>query len=179
MASTLTVDNIVGATTANKIHIPGGVIQVIQAIRTDADSESLAVGAFSAAILSAAITPQKTTSKILVLCNLHITTGTATAGSAALLRRGGTDIGIGDASGSAVRATGGGFGGAVSNRMHSNIAMTILDSPSTTSEITYTAHGKHGYNTTQLLYWNREQVSVTSGANSRVSSTLTLMVIGQ
>ena len=34
MASTLTVDNIVGATTANTVHAPGHVIQVVEGTTT-------------------------------------------------------------------------------------------------------------------------------------------------
>jgi hypothetical protein len=155
----------------------GSVLQVVQDIETAAGSESLAEGAFSAAILSASITPVSTSSKILVLCNLNLSTSTATAGAAALLKRGGTAIGVGDASGVATQATGGGLGANISSRLISNIAMTILDSPSTTSAVTYTAHGKHGLNDSSVVYWNREQGAISSGGNSRVSSTLTLMEI--
>lgn len=179
MASTLTVDNIVGATASDKIYIPGHVIQVVQDITTDSNSESLAVGVFSAAIMSASITPQSTTSKILVLCTLHLATGSQTAGAAALLKRSGTEICIGDANGNMARASGGGTGSAISSRLISNIQMTFLDSPSTVGATTYTAHGKHGYNTTQTLYWNRELDATNGPQVSRVPSTLTLMEIAQ
>jgi len=165
-------------TAVTSAGLPSGtVLQVVQDIETAAGSESLAVGAFSAAILSASITPVSTSSKILVLCNLNLSTGTTTAGAAALLKRGGTAIGVGDASGVATQATGGGLGSNISSRLISNIAMTILDSPSTTSAVTYTAHGKHGLGGSHDVYWNREEGAISTGGNSRVSSTLTLMEI--
>jgi hypothetical protein len=155
----------------------GTVLQVIQDIETAAGGETLNVGVFSTAILSATITPSSSSSKILVFCSLHLSTGVVTAGAAALLKRGSTSIGLGDAFGSGRQATGGGMGAGVSNRLISNISMTVLDTPSTTSAITYTAHGGHGYTSSQDLYWNREQRTVENASHSRVSSTLTLMEI--
>ena len=155
----------------------GSVLQVVQDIETAASSEDLSVGAFSAAILSASITPSSASSKILVICSLNLATETTTAGAAALIKRGSTSIGLGDAAGGGTQATGGGFGSSVNGRIISNIAMTILDSPSTTSSVTYTAHGKTGLNGTAFLFWNREQQSTTNSSHNRVSSTLTLMEI--
>jgi len=155
----------------------GTVLQVIQDIETAAGSETLNEGIFSAAILSATITPSSSSSKILVFCSLHLATGVQTAGAAALLKRGSTAIGLGDAFGSARQATGGGMGSGINNRLISNISMTVLDTPSTTSAITYTAHGSHGFTSSQALHWNREQRTVENASHSRVSSTLTLMEI--
>ena len=159
------------------LNVAGSVLQVVQDIETAAGSQSLAVGVFSSAILSASITPISTSSKILVLCNLNLATGTGTSGAAGLLKRDGTPIGVGDAASNAAQATGGGIGSGVSVRLISNISMTILDSPSTTSAITYTAHGKHGLSSATVLYWNREQQTASNSSHSRVSSTLTLMEI--
>ena len=159
-------------------NMPAGtVLQVVQDFESASSSESLATGAFSAAILSAAITPSSTSSKILILCTLHLTTQNQTAGAAALLKRGSTAICLGDASGNMARGSGGGLGGNISARLISNIQMTFLDSPSSTSATTYTAHGKTGYNNTQILYWNRELDTTNSTAVTRVPSTLTLMEI--
>ena len=161
------------------MRVPGSVIQVVQDIETAAGSQSLAVGVFSSAILSASITPISTSSKILVLCNLNLATSTATSGAAGLLKRGGTPIGVGDAVSGSAQATGGGLGSGISVRLISNISMTILDSPSTASAITYTAHGKHGYSSAAVVYWNREQQTASNSSHGRVSSTLTLMEVAQ
>ena len=159
------------------LNVTGSVLQVLQDIETAAGSQSFGPNNHSAAILSASITPISTSSKILVICNLNLSTSTLTSGASALLKRDGTSIGVGDANGSASQVTGGGLGSGISARLISNIAMTILDSPSTTSAITYTAHGKHGYSSTAVVYWNRENQTVANTSHSRVSSTLTLMEI--
>jgi len=155
----------------------GAVLQVVQDFESAASSESLAAGAFSAAILSATITPFSSSSKILILCTLHLTTGNQTAGVAAVLKRNSTSICLGDASGNMTRGSGGGTGAAISSRLISNIQMSFLDTPSTASAITYTAHGKTGYNSTQTLYWNRELDTTNGSQVTRVPSTLTLMEI--
>ena len=165
-------------TAVTSAGLPSGtVLQVVQDIETASGTETFGPNNHSSAILSALITPISTSSKILVICNLNFSTSTLTAGASALLKRNGTSIGIGDASGNASRVTGGGLGSNISARLISNIAMTILDSPSTTSAITYTAHGKHGYSSTAPIFWNRENQTVANTSHARVSSTLTLMEI--
>lgn len=64
MASTLTVDNIVGATAAAKVHMPGGVVQVIQG--NTATRVLISTGTYTFTGLTASITPKFSTSKILV-----------------------------------------------------------------------------------------------------------------
>ena len=65
MASTLTVDNIVGATAAGNVHIPGGVVQLVnakkspQAITTSSTS-------YVTTGMSVTITPKFSTSKIFL-----------------------------------------------------------------------------------------------------------------
>lgn len=165
------------AVSALPAGVGGKVLQVVQDIETAASSETLAAGVFSSAILSATITPSSASNKILVLCTLHLTTGNQTGGAAALLKRGGTEICIGDANGNMARASGGGLGAAIGSRLISNIQMTFLDSPSTTNATAYTAHGKHGFNSSQALYWNRELDTTNASNISRVPSTITLMEI--
>ena len=68
MASQLTVDNIVGATSSDKIHIPGHVIQVVSAIKDDKQTVT-STSFVDVTGLSVSITPTSTSSKILVLFN--------------------------------------------------------------------------------------------------------------
>jgi len=67
MASTLTVDNIVGATSASKVHVPGGVVQVVTS-----QMAASAVGTTSSSYvttgLSLTITPKFSNSKIYLTC---------------------------------------------------------------------------------------------------------------
>jgi len=168
-----------GRVTGNKIQSPGSVIQTKQTYRTSQFSQSLTTGNFSDAVMTLSITPTSSSNKILVLCTVHISTGSGTNGAQALLKRDGTPIGIADADGSRARATGAGMGSAAVNRMQSNVQMTFLDSPSSTSALSYTAHIKPGFAGTQTVYLNREGGGhSTDNSNVGLSaSSLTLMEI--
>jgi len=155
----------------------GKLGNVVQTYRTSVFSETLATGAYSSAVMTASITPSSTSSKILVLCTVHIATGSATNGAMAQLQRGGTPIGIGDASGNRSRCTGAGMGSNAVSRMQSNVQMTFLDSPSSTSALSYTAHIKHGYASNQIVYLNREQSDSDQSSVGRSASSLTLMEV--
>jgi hypothetical protein len=166
-----------GAVTAPKKGA-GSILQVVQEYRTSTFSETLAVGNFSSAVMTASITPASTSNKILVLCTVHIATGSSTNGSQALIKRAGTGIGLGDDPGdNRVPCTGAGMGSAAVNRMQSNVQMTVLDSPSSTSAVSYTAHIKPGFNGTQIVYLNRENSDANTGGVGRSASSLTLIEI--
>ena len=73
MASQLTVDNIVGATTAGNVHIPGAVIQV----KSTNTNTRTTHGSTSYQVIDdivATITPKYATSKILVMMNVMVRT---------------------------------------------------------------------------------------------------------
>ena len=169
-----------GAATGSKLGA-GSIIQVIQTYRTSTFSEELTVGNFSSAVMTASITPTSTSNKILVLCTLHISNGSAssnaTNGCQALIKRDGTGIGVGDAAGNRVRSTGAGIGSANTNRLQSNVHMTFLDSPSSTSALSYTAHIKPGFNGTQYVNLNKEQSDGDLSSVGRSASSITLMEV--
>ena len=157
----------------------GSIIQTKQTYRTSQFSQSLTTGNFSDAVMTLSITPTSSSNKILVLCTVQISTGSGTNGSQALLKRDGTPIGIADADGNRARATGAGMGSAAVNRMQSNVQMTFLDSPASSSSLSYTAHIKPGFAGSQAVYLNREGGGhSTDASNVGVSaSSLTLLEI--
>ena len=157
----------------------GSIIQTKQTYRTSLFEQSLTTGNFSDAVMTLSITPTSSSNKILVLCTVQISTGGGTNGAQSLLKRDGTPIGIADAAGSRARGTGGGMGSSAVNRQQSNVQMTFLDSPSSTSALSYTAHIKPGFSGTQTVYLNREGAGHnTDGGNVGVSaSSLTLMEV--
>ena len=158
---------------------PGCILQVVQTYRTSQFSESLTTGNYSSAVMTASITPASSSNKILVLCTVHISTGSGTNGAQARLARDGTAIGIADADGNRTRATGAGMGSSAVNRMQSNVQMTFLDSPSSTSALSYTAHIKPGYSGTETVYLNREGGGHSTDASNvgLSASSLTLMEV--
>ena len=130
MASTLTVDNIVGATSASTIHIPGHVIQVLQA--TFATETASTSSTFSNTGLSLSITPKSNTSKIMVMFSLGSSGVNNTAAEARgyfRLMRDSTQIYIMD-----VRAYDYGNSGSIDFGVY---AQSYLDSPATASSVTY------------------------------------------
>lgn len=70
MASQLTVDNIVGATSASAVHLPGGVVQVVQNIVTTNNYAITTSDYPTATGFTATITPKFATSKILILADI-------------------------------------------------------------------------------------------------------------
>ncbi len=170
-----------GAATGSKLGA-GSILQVIQTYRTSIFEEEVTVGNFSSAVMTASITPTSTSNKILVLCTLHISTGNTgganqTNACQAVVKRDGTAIGVGDAAGNRVRSTGAGIGSSNTNRLQSNVHMTFLDSPSSTSALSYTAHIKPGFNGTQYVNLNKEQSDSDLSSVGRSASSITLMEV--
>ena len=135
MASTLTVDNIVGATTAANVKLPEGcVLQTKSMVYTNND-QSASGTTFTDTGLTVTITPKYATSKIYVMS--HVSMG-ATNGYRFALRlvRGSTNILLGDQSGNRSRATVShqGSGG---NIIDQTLPIFFLDSPATTNATTY------------------------------------------
>ena len=107
MASTLTVDNIVGAASASTIHIPGHVVQVVSATKTDTQGFGPAQNVwYDITGLSATITPKSSTSKILVHVSISFS-GEANSYIAFRMFRGSTEILYNTESGTGLNCAGG------------------------------------------------------------------------
>lgn len=148
----------------------GTVLQVVQAVKTDTQTGSLASPNFVDIIgLSAQITPKSSSSKILIMTTIN---GSATYDGLTRIVRNSTPIGVGTAS--TVPTNGGSFIGTrgVSYEGYTS-QITFLDSPATTSAITYksqiTCNGAYYINSTPV-----------DGVNAEVTmSSITLMEIAQ
>ena len=162
----------------------GGIIQVVSVTKTDAESltsnntEQLIPG------MQATITPTRSDSKVLVQVVLHASAGGSFAAHYAVLRRGSTNICIGD-SGNAnqSRAT---LSLQSPNHYSDNHSalygpgqscINFLDSPATTSAVTYGLyHADASSGATNALYINRGAGNDQSYYN-RTASTITLMEV--
>jgi len=152
----------------------GSVLQVVQTVKTDTFSMSSTTWADITG-LSLNITPSSTSSKILVFYNVPASTnGGAYSGNFKLVRDT-TDIFLGDASGTITRASSGyfsdyyGYGMRHQNNMY-------LDSPSTTSAITYKMQVMSGYSG-YVVYVGRGYTEADNIPYARVPSTITAMEI--
>ena len=160
----------------------GGIIQVVFVEKSDV--ESLTSNSTPQLIpgLSATITPKFNTSKILVQAVFHASIGGNYAGHYIVLRRGSTDINIGDAAGSrvwgrlALQTATFWDDNSGANYSMGQGSLNFLDSPATTSATTYGLYHADA-DGTNALYVNRSRNDGDANGFIRVASTITLMEV--
>ena len=160
----------------------GGIIQVKQTVRTDVFSESLSAhttGSNNA--IQVSITPTRSDSKVLILISLHGSSsywGSVCCGAIqGFLVRDGSILVQGDASGSRQRMTMR-AGDSDSSGVEEPLNFNYLDSPATTSSVTYGVRLHNSDNGSATLFLNRSdddtnQVTTTT----RTVSTITAMEV--
>ena len=150
----------------------GSVLQVVQSVVTNSFQVS---GTFGSDIISASITPISSSNQILILANMSFGTDNSSNLDTifALYRNGSVITGaIGDSQGSVTRGT---FSGASRQIYELNSGSTIyLDSPSTTSAVTYSVR----VGTSGTIWINSDMYHSTNTDDTRGISTLTVMEIG-
>jgi hypothetical protein len=154
----------------------GSVLQVKQAYKTDifsttANSDTDITG------LSVPITPSSTSSKILVTSNISGFSHNGLGGGLCI-KRDSTKIGLADTSGSRARTS---FSGdlytgdaAGTGQMHFNAVACFLDSPSSTSALTYKITAQCNGNTLNI---NHEETDSDGNDTTRCVSHITVMEI--
>ena len=129
-------DNVGRSSGLTKAAGGGKVLQVVTDTLTATATTTVADATFADTGLSVAITPATTSSKILILVAIGgIGMTTANANNAFRLDRAGTSIAIGDAAGARTRASFVHVHTSVDR--YSSTAFSWLDSPSSTSSLTY------------------------------------------
>ena len=150
----------------------GKVGQVVSTSKTDVFSSTSTGSFIDITGLSLSITPSSTSSKILVIFHINLSTSNL---AYTKIRRGTTDIAIGDAASSRIRVTTGhGSYSGDTNRSFTYSA-TFLDSPSSTSQLDYNIQGY--CETSNTTYINRSANDPDSDTGYRMVSSLTLMEI--
>ena len=134
-ASSLASANLTGSVPSSAMPA-GSVLQVLQTVKTDTFSTT-STTMTDITGLSVSITPTSAASKILVFMNASIGGGNASDVNhvGVQIVRGSTAIFVGDARGTRMQATGVVNTGLVGQMFHPNTV--YLDSPATTSAITY------------------------------------------
>ena len=139
--SRLAVDKIVGANTESVVNVPGHVVQVVfGALAADVDYSTASV----ADIFSLSITPSSTSNKILIFGSMghYLNSGAATDSGDYLIKRGDTQVFATDTDLARF-----GYFRDSGNLKTWKPMMTFLDSPATTSSITYKlVHDPHTNN---------------------------------
>lgn len=154
----------------------GKVLQVLQTLKTDTQSFTSSSSFSDIVGLSVSITPSSASSKILVSFSVNAGTGNDAGHLMMQLLRDSTAIGLGDAASNRTRNTGiysntasGGGGQVIQN------SFMLLDSPNTTSSVTYKMQGKGNTSAVHVNRSNRDHD--TSAYDGRCSSHITVMEI--
>lgn len=157
----------------------GGILQVVSTTKTDTFSSALTLGYVAVTGLTASITPSSTSSKVLVSGYCSVATSlTENSSDIAIYKDGVALAGAsGDANGSAKRATSGGVAYTTSQRGIASVPFSFLDSPATTSTVSYEIYIGYTNNSATTMYVNRAASDTTNNYNSRWASTITLMEI--
>ena len=172
------IDQITSASLASGVptraQLPAGsVLQVVQAYKSDTFTTTS--GSFTTITgLSASLTPLSSSNKILIIVNVtgsqQVNVNDAYIG----LYRGETQISLGDSAGSRIQSS--------AQLMMSNTGWsgfsgtTFLDSPATTSQVTYTVRARTANGGTLYINRGNSDADSASGAGRTVSS-ITLMEI--
>jgi hypothetical protein len=162
---------------AGAVFPAGSVIQVVSTTKTDTFSESVAAAGLSTDItgLTATITPSNENSKIFVAYSLTTSISSAGLSVYSFLHRDGSAIAIGNADGSRRRVTSG-----VTISTLDVLVSTpanFLDSPNTTSAITYSIRLSHDSGSARTIFVNRSNTDTNAAGFARAVSSITLMEI--
>lgn len=153
----------------------GKILQVVQTARTDVGTGSGSSTPNTLSnFLSVSITPSSTSSRILILSSVSLMTAANTDAAGCNLMRNGSSIWIGDAAGSRMRNSMNVYNSDNDNTMA--ITINYVDSPSTTSAITY-AIGLLSSNN-QTVGFNRSINDGDISTNPRSASSIIAMEIG-
>jgi len=155
----------------------GGIIQVVQTIKSD--SSAVTGPTFADSGLSVTITPQSSSNKILIIADMNIGSSTSYDSKLRLVRNS-TDIYLGDADGTRPRVT------RVVNThppssygIYHNVPAQIvfLDSPATTSSVTYKI--QMAAYTSHTVYLNRshQNQQVAGEYDGKPSSSIMAMEV--
>jgi hypothetical protein len=155
----------------------GSVLQTVQAVKSDTQSTT-SITRVDVSGLSVNITPTSASSKILVMLDVAVGTAESTGSLGAVhLMRDSTDIYIGDAASNRARITAqiDNSSGDMSYNITRNNAV-YLDSPATTSQITYKVQFKT-YNGANAVHINQSGNDTDVSYINRLASSITVMEI--
>lgn len=169
--SSLAAANLTGRVPAASVNL-GGVVQVVSTTKTDTFSTSSSSFTDITGV-SVSITPSSASSRIMVFALVYVGGPVSDSGQAMTrLMRDSTAIAIGDASGSRTQA--GSESGFATTFYMAPAVHTFLDSPATTSAVTYKVQMRV---TGSTFFVNRTGADADATFESRVVSTITVMEI--
>jgi hypothetical protein len=156
----------------------GTVLQVVQTVKTDTFSTQ--TSSFTDVTgLSVSITPTKASSKILVSCAVAVgynNDGTVTRRGGISLFRGSTNLVVPTSPGSR-SPTYAWASEMSSNEVYDTYCFEFLDSPNSTSSLSYNVKVLNGGGGSSIVYVNRSELDNDQAITGRSVSTITVMEI--
>tara|TARA_B000000557_G_scaffold10533_1_gene8594 strand:+ start:600 stop:1169 length:570 start_codon:yes stop_codon:yes gene_type:complete len=153
----------------------GSILQVKQTVKTDtASTQSMT----HQDAVTVSITPSSSSNKILVMYKIALSSSALNFSATARLVRDSTAIYVGDANGNRIQASSYQFAsnGGASDREMNDFNGHFLDSPNTTSAITYKIQFASSY-TGYDVYVNRSYTWADANYRASVPSSITVMEI--
>lgn len=158
---------------------PGQILQVVSTNKGNAFSASLAGTSFSSNVtgLEATITPSSSSSKILVQVSASGARTTDLPMITFRIMRDSTPVGVGSAPGNRTPVTSVNAPPITSATGQGYASAIFLDSPATTSAITYGIQLFNASTGTQTVYLNQSHTNANVASNVYANSTITLMEV--
>ncbi len=156
----------------------GGIIQTVTTVKKDKTSSAIASGgSFDFTAFSVAITPTLNSSKILIMATINVGYN-STMPFFMTLRVNGSDCtdAIGDASGSRIRSSMGGFQGHLGGI--ETVNLSFIHSPASTSTQTYNLAFRHDSGSEKTVNINSSQYDNDGSGYPRTASSLIAMEMG-
>lgn len=172
LPATFVAGNVLTAAQMNNLRGAFRVLQVVSTTKTDTYTHSTGATFSSVTGLSAAITPSATSSKVLVIAQVSF--GGNNGSTWFKITGGNTASYVGDAASNRTRIASASLP-AVNTQMN-NAILLYLDSPASTSAITYQVQIAAGDNAT-TTYVNRTPTDTDTTTYTRGASTITVMEI--
>jgi len=152
----------------------GRILQTVQTVLSSDVSASVAAGA-SLEIMTATITPQKASSGLLILASVSLGKASVAQSTWVTLVRDATEIFLGDTAGSRLRVSvSGGIGG---SETIMTTPLTFVDSPNSTSPITYRINIGHTRSASDTVFVNRTQSADDQTNRIRAASSLIILEV--
>jgi len=157
----------------------GKILQVVQVVKTDTFSTTSS-SFTSVTGLSASITPSSASNKVLILCQFHGAASADPAQAHFRLSGGNATNYVGDAAGSRIQGVGqmrNAGTGETARIAGIPFAINYLDSPATTSSVTYELQAQRGGSAGATVYVGRSGDDADSANQGRFASSITLMEV--
>lgn len=174
--STLKVNEIQNTSGGSTITNVGKVLQIVSATKTDSASGLSTSTPTDITGLSVNITPSSASNKVWIVFHVSVAVDANYGGQGILLIRNSTQICLADAEGSRSRNTIKAVGGGGSYHYQQALGQNFLDSPNTTSQVTYKLQHVDP-STNNTIYINRNQNNGDNAGYSRSTSTITALEI--